>query len=47
MTLDPDGERFVVFPAPVKAANENGTNLHATFLFNFTDELRRRIPVSK
>jgi WD40 repeat protein len=47
MTLHPDGKRFVIVPVPVKAADEKGANLHATFLLNFTDELRRRMPKRK
>ena len=39
----PDGKRVVMFP---RAAAEASTgNLHATFLFNFFDEVRRKIPV--
>jgi hypothetical protein len=43
MTLHPDGKRFIVFPA-ISRSEQKG-NLHATFLLNFTDELRRRIPM--
>ena len=38
----PDGKRVVVFPMPA-AAGAQGP-LHATFLLNFFDEVRRRIP---
>jgi hypothetical protein len=38
----PDG-RFAVFQQPA-VAEENKGNLHATFLLNFFDEVRRRIP---
>jgi hypothetical protein len=37
----PDGKRVVIFPRPAEAKNEG--SLHATFLLNFFDELRRRI----
>jgi serine/threonine-protein kinase len=47
MTLHPDGKRFVIFPASVKTPEEKTGNLHATFLLNFTDELRRRVPEGK
>ncbi|MEO8096430.1 MAG: protein kinase [Acidobacteriota bacterium] len=39
----PDGKRIVMFPKP--AAETTGGNLHATFLLNFFDEVRRRVPV--
>jgi serine/threonine-protein kinase len=42
MTLHPDGKRFVAFPVATKSEQQG--NLHATFLFNFADELRRRLP---
>jgi serine/threonine-protein kinase len=38
----PDGKRVVIFPRPAETKNEG--SLHATFLLNFFDELRRRIP---
>jgi len=43
LDLAPDGKRFVVFPraATASAVKEN---LHAVFLLNFFDELRRRVP---
>jgi hypothetical protein len=47
MTLHPDGKRFVVFPSPIKTGQEKTGNLHAMFLLNFTDELRRRLPEGK
>ena len=38
--LAPDGKRFAVF--------ESGEgNVHVTFLLNFLDELRRKVPVGK
>jgi hypothetical protein len=39
--LAPDGKRFVVFPAEDR---QNAASLHVTFLLNFFDELRRRVP---
>jgi serine/threonine-protein kinase len=38
----PDGKRAVVFPRPAEPVTEG--SLHATFLLNFFDEVRRRIP---
>ena len=43
--VSPDGKRVVMFPRPV--AEESTGNLHATFLLNFFDEVRRRVPVGK
>lgn len=40
--ISADGKRAVVFPAAVETKQEG--NLHATFLFNFFDEVRRRVP---
>jgi serine/threonine-protein kinase len=40
--MSPDGKRAVVFPQP--AAGQTEGTLHATFLLNFFDEVRRRIP---
>jgi len=37
-----DGKRVVIFPRP--AADQAEGPLHATFLLNFFDEGRRRIP---
>jgi serine/threonine-protein kinase len=39
-----DGKRVVMFPRP--AAEKAGGNLHATFLLNFFDEVRRRAPLN-
>ena len=39
--INSDGTRAVVFPRP--AAQTEGS-LHATFLLDFFDEVRRRIP---
>jgi serine/threonine-protein kinase len=41
--LAPDGKRFVTFQRP-EAAVESKGNLHLTFLLNYFDELRRRVP---
>ena len=45
MDLAPDGKRFAVFPPSGKSAEEKGS-LHVTFLLNFFDELRRKVPVN-
>jgi serine/threonine protein kinase len=45
LALAPDG-RFAVFPMPDAASSEKGT-VHVTFLQNFLDELRRRIPAGR
>ena len=42
-SLHPDGKRFLVCPT-VEGSGESASGVHATFLLNFTDELRRRIP---
>ena len=39
--VSPDGKRVVMFPRPIEQAEGS---LHATFLLNFFDEVRRRIP---
>jgi len=46
LDLAPDGKRFAVFPMPEAAGPEKGS-VHVTFLLNFLDELRRRIPASR
>ncbi len=46
VTLASDGKRFAVFPRREAAAEESGT-LHVTFLFNFLDELRRKVNADK
>ena len=46
LALAPDGKRFAVFPMPEAAGPEKGT-VHVTFLQNFLDELKRRIPGTK
>ena len=40
--MSPDGTRAVVFPQPPPGQSEG--SLHATFLLNFFDDVRRRIP---
>jgi eukaryotic-like serine/threonine-protein kinase len=40
--VSPDGKRVVVFPKATETRPEE--SLHATFLLNFFDEVRRRIP---
>ena len=44
--LAPDGKRFAVFPMPESTAEDKGA-AHVTFLLNFSDEVRRRVPVGK
>jgi len=44
--LAPDGKRFAVFPLPEATAEEKGAG-HVTFLLNFFDELRRRVPAGR
>jgi serine/threonine-protein kinase len=41
----PDGKHVVVFPR--SAAAESPGSLHATFLLNFFEEVRRRVPTGK
>jgi serine/threonine-protein kinase len=41
LDLHPDGKRFVVFPAADDGARGA---VHATFVLNFFDELKRRVP---
>jgi Tol biopolymer transport system component/predicted Ser/Thr protein kinase len=43
LALAPDGKRFAVFPMPEAAPGEKGS-VHVTFLLNFFDELKRRLP---
>ena len=45
-SIHPDGKRFAVLPVPPPSPEEKG-NAHVTFLLNFGDELRRRIPTTK
>jgi hypothetical protein len=44
--IAPDGKRFAVFPVPEATAQDKGA-AHVTFLLNFFDELRRRVPAVK
>jgi predicted Ser/Thr protein kinase len=44
--LSPDGKRLVVL-APVEAAETPKADHEVVFLFNFFDELRRKVPVGK
>jgi hypothetical protein len=44
LDLAPDDKRFAVFALPDTPPGEKGT-VHVTMLFNFFDELRRRVPV--
>jgi Tol biopolymer transport system component/predicted Ser/Thr protein kinase len=46
LDLAPDGKRFAVFPMSGAAAEDKGS-VHVTFLLNFFDELRRRVPEGK
>ena len=45
LDLAPDGKHFAVFLSPEASAEKQGT-LHVTFLLNFFDELRRRLPAT-
>ena len=44
--LAPDGKRFAVFPMAEATAEDKGA-AHVTFLLNFSDEVRRKVPVGK
>ena len=44
--LAPDGKRFAVFPLPEPPAEDKGA-AHVTFLLNFFDEVRRKVPSVK
>jgi serine/threonine-protein kinase len=46
LALHPDGKRFAVFEPPKAQESERNT-VHVTFLLNFFDYLRRRIPTGK
>jgi len=46
LDVAPDGKRFAVFPAPDPKEAEKGS-VHVTFLLNFFDELRRKVPAGK
>ena len=43
--LAPDGKRFAVFPAAEASTGGEKVNLHMTFLLNFFDYLKQRVPV--
>jgi hypothetical protein len=43
--LAPDGKHFAIFPQA--QAEERKGNVHVTFLLNFFDEVRRRVPVAR
>ena len=45
LAQSPDGKRFAVFPVPGVAAGES-TPVRATFLLNFFEDLRLRVPVN-
>ena len=44
--LTPDGKRFAVLLYPDRTT-ERRNSLHLTFLLNFGDELRRRVPTGQ
>jgi Tol biopolymer transport system component len=44
--LAPDGKRFAILPMPDAKTEEQGS-VRVTFLLNFFDELRRRVPAGK
>ena len=44
--LAPDGKRIAAL-MPVEAAEAQKPQNHVTFLLNFSDELRRKVPISK
>jgi serine/threonine-protein kinase len=46
LALHPDGKHFAVFEPPKTPESERNT-VHVTFLLNFFDYLRRRIPTGK
>jgi hypothetical protein len=37
-----DGKRIIAFPPPTRGTNSG--NLQLTFVFNFFDELKRKLP---
>ena len=45
--LSPDGKRFAGFPAAEASPNGEKSSLHLTFLLNFFDELKRRVPLQE
>jgi hypothetical protein len=44
LDISPDGKRFAVL-LPPDAMGEQKLSTELTFLLNFSDELRRRVPV--
>ena len=44
--IHPDGQRFAVYPAAPPDPEEKG-NAHVTFVFNFLDDMKRRIEAAK
>jgi hypothetical protein len=44
LDLAPDGKRFAVFPDVGNGGNAKTTSVHVTFLVNFLDELKRKLP---
>ena len=45
LDVSPDGKRFVVFPGPGPNTSAPQAGVHLTFLLNFFDEVRRRVPM--
>ena len=46
LDLHADGKRFALLPGSESTPEDKGS-LHVTFLLNFFDELRRRVPAGK
>jgi hypothetical protein len=46
LDVAPDGKRVAAFPA-MEDTGQQRSSVHLTFLLNFFDEVRRRIPVAK
>jgi serine/threonine-protein kinase len=46
MDVAPDGKRFAVFALGTQTEAAKGS-AHVTFLLNFFDELKRRVPAGK
>jgi hypothetical protein len=46
MDLAPDGKRFAVL-MPLQESGQQGAPTEVTFLLNFFDELRRKVPAGK
>jgi serine/threonine-protein kinase len=47
LDVTPDGKRFVVVGSPPADSAAAKNSVHVTFLLNFFDEVRRRIPTRK